>query len=54
MTAYDKGEGSIWLGFDLGTQSVRAVGVSETGRVLGQGSHPLTGRRDGPLHEQDP
>jgi len=54
MAAHDKGEGSIWLGVDLGTQSVRAVGVSETGRVLGQGSHALTSRRDGPRHEQDP
>jgi sugar (pentulose or hexulose) kinase len=44
----------IWLGLDLGTQSVRAVAVSETGRVPGQGSHPLASRRDGPLHEQDP
>jgi D-ribulokinase len=45
---------SIWLGFDLGTQSVRAVALSQTGQVLGQGSHPLTSRRDGPRHEQDP
>ena len=44
----------MWLGFDLGTQSVRAVAVSETGHVLGQGSQPLTGRRDGFRHEQDP
>ncbi len=53
MTAYNKGE-SIWLGLDLGTQSVRAVAVSETGHVFGQGSYPLTSRRDGPRHEQDP
>jgi len=44
----------IWLGFDLGTQSVRAVAVSQTGHVLGQGSYPLTSRRDGSRHEQDP
>ena len=54
MNAYDIGEGSIWLGFDLGTQSVRAVAVSETGRVLGLGFHPLTSRRDGLRHEQNP
>jgi len=47
-------EGNVWLGFDLGTQSVRAVAVSETGAVLGQSSQPLTSRRDGPRHEQDP
>ena len=33
MTAYNKGE-NIWLGVDLGTQSVRAVAVSETGHVF--------------------
>ena len=44
----------MWLGFDLGTQSVRAVAVSETGHVLGQSSQPLTSRRDGFRHEQDP
>jgi sugar (pentulose or hexulose) kinase len=44
----------MWLGFDLGTQSVRAMAVSETGQVLGQSSQPLTSRRDGPRHEQDP
>ena len=51
-----RGEGgeSIWLGFDLGTQSVRAIAVSETGQVLGQGTHPLSSWRDGPRHEQDP
>ena len=32
---------SFWLGFDLGTQSVRAVAVSETGRVFGQSPYPL-------------
>jgi D-ribulokinase len=45
---------SIWLGLDLGTQSVRAVAVSETGRVLGSSWSPLTSRREGPRHEQDP
>src|SRR5271166_2175445 len=44
----------MWLGFDLGTKSVRAVAVSETGHVLGQSSQPLTSRRDGFRHEQDP
>jgi D-ribulokinase len=44
----------MWLGFDLGTQSVRAMAVSETGYVLGQSSQPLTSRREGPRHEQNP
>lgn len=44
----------MWLGFDLGTQSVRAVAVAETGRVLGQSSMPLTSQREGSRHEQDP
>lgn len=55
MNAHNgKGEESIWLRFDLGTQSARAVAVSQTGDVLGQGAQLLTSRRDGPRHEQDP
>jgi D-ribulokinase len=45
---------NIWLGFDFGTQSVRAAAVSQTGQVLGRGSHSLASRREGPRHEQDP
>ena len=44
----------MWLGLDLGTQSVRVMVVSEMGHVLGQSSYPLTSRREGPRHEQDP
>jgi sugar (pentulose or hexulose) kinase len=44
----------MWLGIDLGTQSVRAMAVSETGRVLGQSSQPLTSWREGSRREQDP
>jgi len=44
----------MWLGFDLGTQSARAMAVSETGHVLGYSSQRLTSRREGPRHEQDP
>jgi sugar (pentulose or hexulose) kinase len=47
-------EGDAWLGIDLGTQSVRALVVDGTGQVLGSGSAPLTGRRSGTRHEQDP
>ncbi|WP_329237340.1 FGGY family carbohydrate kinase [Actinoallomurus sp. NBC_01490] len=44
----------IWLGIDLGTQSVRALAVTASGVIAGRGSHPLTGRREGERHEQDP
>jgi D-ribulokinase len=45
---------AAWLGLDLGTQSVRAMVVSDTGETLAAGSHKLTSRRNGPRHEQDP
>jgi sugar (pentulose or hexulose) kinase len=44
----------IWLGLDLGTQSARAIAVSSDGEVLAAASRPLTSRREGPRHEQDP
>lgn len=44
----------IWLGLDLGTQSARCVAVDGTGQVLATAARPLTGRRDGNRHEQDP
>ncbi|MFF8955980.1 FGGY-family carbohydrate kinase [Streptomyces sp. NPDC014894] len=44
----------MWMGIDLGTQSVRAVLAADDGEILGSGSAPLTGRREGPLHEQLP
>lgn len=47
-------EDAGWLGIDLGTQSVRVLLVTADGQVLGSGSAPLTGRRDGVRHEQDP
>jgi D-ribulokinase len=50
----DKIQGNVWLGIDVGTQSVRALAVSDTGQVLGRGSQPLISQRDGPRHEQDP
>ncbi|MDQ6775696.1 MAG: FGGY family carbohydrate kinase [Actinomycetota bacterium] len=43
-----------WLGVDLGTQGVRALAVSSGGGVLARAARPLTSRRDGPRHEQDP
>jgi len=44
----------VWLGIDLGTQSVRVVAVTANGRVAGAGSAPLTSRRTDGRHEQDP
>jgi D-ribulokinase len=45
---------NIWLGLDVGTQSVRAIAVSSTGAVLAANSQRLSSRRDGPRHEQNP
>jgi len=53
MTAASEEE-AVWVGVDLGTQSVRALAVSAAGRVVGSGSRPLAGRREGDRHEQDP
>ncbi|MFB6943490.1 MULTISPECIES: FGGY-family carbohydrate kinase [unclassified Streptomyces] len=44
----------MWMGIDLGTQSVRAVVAGDRGEILGSGSAPLAGRRDGVRHEQSP
>jgi len=44
----------VWVGLDLGTQSVRALVVTGNGQVLGAGTQKLTSRRVGPRHEQDP
>ncbi|NEB01793.1 FGGY-family carbohydrate kinase [Streptomyces sp. SID13726] len=45
---------TVWLGIDLGTQSVRVLAVTADGTVRGRGSAPLAGRRDGVRHEQEP
>jgi D-ribulokinase len=49
-----KKEERMWLGFDLGTQSVRVAAVAGSGAVLAHSAQPLTSRRNGPRHEQDP
>ncbi len=46
--------GQVWVGLDLGTQSVRALAVTEGGDVAGIGTQKLTSHREGPRHEQDP
>ncbi|GAA3230792.1 FGGY-family carbohydrate kinase [Nonomuraea helvata] len=45
---------SVWIGVDLGTQSVRVMAVTGDGQVVGTASRALTSHRDGPRHEQDP
>ncbi|WP_149181459.1 FGGY family carbohydrate kinase [Streptomyces sp. TRM49041] len=44
----------VWLGIDLGTQSVRVLAVDAAGRTRGSGAEQLRSHRDGPRHEQDP
>jgi D-ribulokinase len=45
---------AVWVGVDLGTQSVRAIAVSAAGDLLAVAARPLTSRRDGVRHEQQP
>lgn len=54
MTHADPTPDELWIGIDLGTQSVRVLAVDGSGAVAGAGEHPLTSRRNGPRHEQDP
>ncbi|MFD5248156.1 FGGY-family carbohydrate kinase [Amycolatopsis sp. NPDC058340] len=44
----------VWLGVDVGTQSVRVTAIDDQGLVLGSGSSALKSARDGSRHEQDP
>ncbi|MFI6698536.1 FGGY-family carbohydrate kinase [Streptomyces sp. NPDC050509] len=50
----DPRHGDVWIGIDLGTQSVRALAVTDDGQVVGRGSAPLTGHRERDRHEQLP
>ena len=54
MTRMTDENETAWLGIDLGTQSVRVLAVTADGTVLGRGSAPLGGRREGVRHEQEP
>ena len=45
--------GSVWLGIDVGTQSVRAAAIDDDGEVLASASRPLSSVRSGSRHEQD-
>ena len=44
----------VWVGIDLGTQSVRALAVRTDGTVVGTGTNPLESSRNGARHEQNP
>lgn len=56
MTEQTTGQttGRVWIGLDLGTQSARALAVADDGTPLAAAARPLTSRRDGVRHEQDP
>lgn len=45
---------AVYLGIDLGTQSVRVLAVDESVEVLASASQPLTSRRNGAQHQQEP
>lgn len=45
---------AVYLGIDLGTQSVRVMAVNQDGAVLQTATHRLISERDGVRHEQNP
>ena len=45
---------ALWVGIDLGTQSVKVSIVDDVGTVAASASKPLSSKRDGDRHEQDP
>lgn len=44
----------IWIGVDIGTQSIRAIAVSDSGVELASHSVALKSIRAGVTHEQSP
>ena len=44
----------LWVGIDLGTQSVRVQALDDGGTVVASASAPLHSSRSGDRHEQDP
>jgi sugar (pentulose or hexulose) kinase len=44
----------VYLGIDVGTQSIRVLAADAAGRVLALASEPLISHRDGVRHEQQP
>ncbi len=46
---------AVWIGIDLGTQSVRAIAADDTGSILATSAqHLFSSRRSGREHVQDP
>ncbi|WP_374947345.1 FGGY family carbohydrate kinase, partial [Agreia sp.] len=45
---------SVWVGVDLGTQSVRVIALGDDGVQLAIASRPVHSRRSAGIHEQDP
>lgn len=43
----------LWLGLDIGTQSIKAVLIDDSGIIISNASSPLKSRREGLIHEQD-
>ena len=44
----------VWIGIDLGTQSVKAMAVSGTGAIAASATQPLQSQRAGREHAQNP
>ncbi|PFG29938.1 FGGY-family carbohydrate kinase [Paramicrobacterium agarici] len=55
MTGGDTSDAErLWVGIDLGTQSVKTIVATESGTIRSTGQHPLTSTRDAERHEQNP
>ena len=44
----------LWIGIDLGTQSVKVVVVDNDGKIVAQDAKDLVSVRNEKIHEQDP
>lgn len=44
----------FWLGLDIGTQSIKAVLIDDSGIIIANAAAPLKSTREGVIHEQDP
>ena len=44
----------LWMGVDLGTQSVKVTVIDDDGRTVARADVPLRSHRAGRIHEQDP
>jgi sugar (pentulose or hexulose) kinase len=54
MRTNEPTSGDLWVGVDVGTQSLRVLLVDESGTVVARGAGRLTSHRWGVRHEQDP